>query len=254
MSPTPPRIAVTGPERGGFVPWIVTALALRRAGARPRRVTPRRPPARGFDALVLGGGSDVDPRLYGERRRTAPSRRLAATPFALVRRLVKGLFRVGAQELDPRRDEMEIRLLRRAVARRLPVLGICRGMQLINVFFGGDLHQDLLGYDLLRGQGNGILPRKLVAIAGDSRLGRFLGTTRCRVNSLHNQAVREVGNGLRIVARDRRGVVQAVEHRELSVLGVQWHPEYLPQKPRQQGIFRGLAAAAAADRPTGRSL
>lgn len=255
MTGARPVIGVTGPDRGGFVPWLCTAAALRRWGARPVRLSPARPaPGPDLHALVLGGGADIDPRRYGRSRHTAPSARparrrrrrgvwgrLLALPARLAVRLLKAVFRVGALTVDPARDAMELELLAAAVEGRRPVLGICRGAQLINVFFGGTLHQDLRGYDLNPSQVNGILPRKPIEVAADSRLAGILGTTRTRVNSLNNQAVDDLGSGLRVVARDRDGIVQAVEHREHPLLiGVQWHPEYLPQLAAQRRLFRGL--------------
>lgn len=251
-----PRIAVTGPDRGGWIPWLMTAAALRLAGGRPVRVTPRRRPpgTAGFDGMVLGGGSDIDPRLYGEERDRAPSRRVErrrsrlarlqrwlTAPAWLLLRLFKRTLAIGALEVDRERDRMELELLERARAEGWPVLGICRGCQLINVFSGGDLHQDLRGYDLNPSKVDGVLPRKPIRITEGSRLEELLDTRECTVNSLHNQAVRKLGKGLRVSARDRDGIVQGIEHRGWPFwLGVQWHPEYLPQKSRQRRLFRAL--------------
>lgn len=254
-----PRIGVTGPDRGGAIPWWMTALALRSAGARPVRITPGRRRAIGdVDGLVIGGGSDLQPHLYGEERDRAPSRqvekrrsrlgrlrRLFTAPTWLALRLLKGALGIGALEVDPERDRLELDLLESARENGRPVLGICRGCQLINVFFGGDLHQDLRGYDLNPSKVDGVLPKKPIRIVEGTRLHAVLGTSRTVVNSLHNQSVRDAGRGLRISAEDRDGIVQAVEHREPPFcLGVQWHPEYLPQKARQRRLFRRLVEAA----------
>lgn len=256
-----PRIAVTGPDRGGWIPWLMTAAALRWAGGRPVRVTPRRrrPETAGFDGMVLGGGSDVDPQLFGEERDRAPFRRLErrrsrlarlrrwlTAPAWLLLRLFKRALAIGALEVDRERDAMEMELLERARSEGRPVLGICRGAQMINVFLGGDLHQNLHGYDLNPSTVDSVLPRKPIRIATGSLLGELLATDACTVNSLHNQAVRELGEGLRISACDCDGIVQGIEHRDLPFwIGVQWHPEYLPQKRRQRRLFRALVVAAS---------
>jgi putative glutamine amidotransferase len=90
-----------------------------------------------------------------------------------------------------------------------------------------------------------ILPRKRIVVEPQTRLSRVLGPRPRRVNALHQQAICRLGNGLVVAARDRNGIVQAIEHESLSfVIGVQWHPEYMPQHKRQRAIFESLVAAA----------
>jgi putative glutamine amidotransferase len=147
---------------------------------------------------------------------------------------------------DAARDALEMDLIDRAVQRRLPVLGICRGMQLLNIYFGGTLHQSLKGLYVEDPEIRTILPRKRLLIPPDAKLARIIGKSSTRVNALHNQAIDRLGRGLRIAARDRNGIVQAIEHETLPlVLGVQWHPEFLPQLPRQRRIFQSLIRQAA---------
>ena len=253
-----PLIAVTGPDRGGFPAWLFTSWALRRAGAKPVRVKPRgRPPDR-FDGLVVGGGADVSPGRYGALppsrppaagyRRSRTRRRLLVdytlAPFIHLLRRVFGLARAAAGP-DPARDALELALIARAEAGHLPVLGICRGAQLLNIHGGGTLHQDLSGFYTERQDRWTVFPRKRIAIVPRSHLQSVLGRARCEVNSLHRQAVDALGNGLTVVARDERGVVQGIEHPSRRFwIGVQWHPEYLPQVPEQRRLFAGLVAAA----------
>jgi len=155
------------------------------------------------DALVLCGGEDVEPRRYGAK----PSPRL--------------------EKVNLRRDAWEYVLLDEAVKRRLPVIGICRGCQLINVYFGGTLWQDLpserpggvvhRGKDVLHD----------IQLAADSRLARSLGLNSSTVNTIHHQAVRDLAPGFRAVAFAPDGVVEAIESDALPIVGVQFHPEKL---------------------------
>lgn len=239
----------------------MTALAVLRAGGLPRRITPSRPDEGGdLDGLVLGGGADVDPSLYGHTapdvgdvtRATATEVEGRATPWSstlwapavfVLRRVLSR--HLSAEGLDPARDALERRLLARAVERGLPVLGICRGAQLMNVFFGGTLYQDLAEFYEESPQIRTVLPRKTVIVEPSSRLHRALGATRCHVNALHEQAVRTLGEGLRVVAREPNGVVQAIEQTTHPFrVGVQWHPEYIPQHTRQRALFEALVHVA----------
>lgn len=254
-----PRIGVTGPDRGGLAAWLMTSAAVRRAGGHPLRFTPSRPPRpeTRIDGLVLGGGADVDPALYektaralGEvmdaskdavrERRTPWRSRLYAPGLYLLRRVLSR----GAGKLDNGRDQLERDLIARAVARDLPFLAICRGAQLVNVHFGGTLYTELSEFYEEVPQLRTVLPRKAIEIEAGSRLAAILGTTRCQVNAIHRQAIRSVGRGLTIVAREATGVVQAIEQRDHRYrIGVQWHPEYIPQHRRQRGLFEQLVAA-----------
>ena len=253
-----PVIAVTGPDRGGFPAWLFTSWALRRAGAKPVRVRPRRGEVADFDGLVVGGGADVAPVRYGAlpaRRPPAASYRRSRTlprlvidyalaPLIYLLRRVFGQSR-GAAGTDPARDALELALIARAEAAGVPVLGICRGAQLLNIHGGGTLHQDLSGFYTERPNRWTVFPRKRIVVQPQSRLRVTLGCGRCEVNSLHRQAVDALGEGLAIVACDERGVVQGIEHSSRRFwIGVQWHPEYLPQVPEQRRLFAALVAAA----------
>ncbi|MES2965126.1 MAG: gamma-glutamyl-gamma-aminobutyrate hydrolase family protein [Bdellovibrionota bacterium] len=147
------------------------------------------------------------------------------------------------------RDELEVPLTRSALARGLPILGICRGMQVINVCLGGTLYQEIADFYEEHPQLTTLLPRKKIEIEAGSRLHDVLGRTMLRVNSLHFQSVKDLGEGLHVSALEPTGVVQAIEHREACfVIGVQWHPEYLALEARQQRLFRALVDAAKANR------
>ncbi|WP_206290843.1 gamma-glutamyl-gamma-aminobutyrate hydrolase family protein [Humisphaera borealis] len=253
---TRPVVGVTGPDRGGEAAWFFTWLSLMLVGASARHITPSRPTRiEKLDALVIGGGADVDPQLYGEPLAVL----LEPSPEkerSLVRRLLDLLFLPAAwfvrqllardsnRRGDADRDRLERGLLDHAVRSRLPVLGICRGAQLLNVYFGGSLHQSLAGYYIETREIRSIRPRKKVAIRPGTRLAAILGTERW-VNSLHRQAVDRLGVGIRVAATDRNGIVQAIEHDSMPfIVGVQWHPEFLPQRPEQRALFGSLVQAA----------
>lgn len=252
-----PLIGVTGPNKGGRAAWWATRYALRRAGARACWITPSRARAlKGLNGLVIGGGADVAPALYGEeqieevfeeaRQRRTLRRKLSALLFFplvyLFRLLLSG--HTTARQ-DQARDELETRLIREALAGDLPILGICRGSQLLNVVLGGSLHQELRDYYTETPQIRSVLPRKIVELTPGSRLSEILECSQCRVNALHKQAINEPGEGLNVVAREANEVIQAVEHGDRPfVIGVQWHPEFMPQSEGQFGLFLALAAAA----------
>jgi putative glutamine amidotransferase len=252
-----PIIGVTGPDCGGEAAWLFTRMAVALAGGRAVRITPRHPrDVEHLDALIIGGGADVEPNLYGQellhvvesKRPDQPLWRWLAGLIVfpatwLIRKLAARCARDGGR--DARRDRLEWSLLDQAVARGLPVLGICRGQQLINVYFGGSLHQCLRGFYTEDHAVRTILPRKRVCIVEGTKLACILGSTPVRVNALHEQGCHELGRNIRVSACDRNGIVQAIEHESLPlVIGVQWHPEYLPQMPRQRAIFRALVNAA----------
>lgn len=148
--------------------------------------------------------------------------------------------------IDLERDEFEQCCLEKAFRENLPVLGICRGAQLLNVALGGDLYEEVSEFYGEVGRVSTLLPSNKIVMVGGTLLERILGRTSLRVNSLNHQAIRKLGEGLRICAVDSAGVIQAVESTTHSWrLGVQWHPEYLPASRVQQRLFQDLVAEAA---------
>jgi putative glutamine amidotransferase len=246
-----PLIGVTGPDEGGWPAWIFTRIALRRAGARAVRATPRRPvAAERLHGLVLGGGADVSVPLEPDPPEPAPPRSRLYWPRRFIDLLLAPLvlslrFLAGARPhgVDQARDRLEQDLLARARELDLPVLGICRGAQLMNVFEGGSLQQHVQVEE--RPQLYTVLPRREIGVTESSCLRRHLGRDRLLVNSLHFHAIAEPGPEVRVVAREDNGVVQAIEHPGRSFwIGVQWHPEYLPQHETHQRLFHGLVQCA----------
>jgi len=217
-----PLVAVTGPLRGGRTAVGFSSLGLWSAGARVRVLKPPHHPRQlaDVDGLVIGGGAHIEPGRYAER----PSIEYA---------------------YDAERDELEWRALEHARARGLPVLGICRGAQLLNVFGGGTLFQDLAaGIPGLR-LSRSVRACKWVDVDPTSTLGRVMLVQRVRVNSLHRQGIRQLGRGLRVCARDAHDVVQAIETApdDGAVMGVQWHPEYLLDGAPHRRLFAWLVGA-----------
>jgi putative glutamine amidotransferase len=218
-----PRVGVTGNARRWAPSWWCSWLALRLAGASPRRISVRHEAdGETFDALIIGGGNDISAEHYGGE----------------IEAKVK---------LDPARDALEIEWIKSALARDIPLLGICRGAQLINVVLGGNLHQDIRNMRKLTYNRPGLLPTKQVRLEGDSRIAQVCGRERLRVNSLHHQAIRDPGDSLRVVGHDLDQIVQAVEGTSRrNIIGVQWHPEYLFYLPSQFRLFRWLLSKADA--------
>ncbi len=218
-----PVVAVTGPAKGLPLAFWCTAFAVWRAGGVAVRLTPRNYHEHEkdkFHAIIIGGGSDIDPGLYeGEINELAP--------------------------IDPERDAFEIEMIEHALCTHLPIMGICRGMQLINVVLGGSLFGDIRGMRARTSNRRTPLPRKTALLVGEGHVSQIFSASRWRINSLHHQAVDRLGRDLQVVARDLDDIVQAVESRDHRYLvGVQWHPEYLPYFPAQQRLFARLLEAA----------
>lgn len=216
-----PRIGVTVSDRGAMLTWLAHWLAVRRAGGRPVRLSAGgRTDTAGLDGVVIGGGDDIGAEMYGGE-------------VTLDLRI------------DPDRDRMERRALDWALHADVPVLGVCRGAQMINIHLGGTLHQDMYAAYGSLPRLRTPLARKRITLVPDSRLAQLMGEGRVAVNSLHHQAVNRLGKGLRVSARDAHRVVQALEHPTAGFLmGVQWHPEFLVFRPRHQALYRGLVRAA----------
>jgi putative glutamine amidotransferase len=174
-----------------------------------------------LDGICLSGGPDLDPDAYGADERHAE---------------------LGPTE--PSLDAFELALARAADARGLPLLGICRGAQALNVARGGTLHQHVPGHRQIE---PATATTHTVHVEEGTRLASLVGTRPLRVNSFHHQAVDVLGGGLRAVAWGADGIVEAVEAPGAAfVLGVQWHAEGLVGEPRHHALFEALVVAAGA--------
>ncbi|MEY8838762.1 gamma-glutamyl-gamma-aminobutyrate hydrolase family protein, partial [Cribrihabitans sp. XS_ASV171] len=171
-----PVIGVTVSRRSGWRIFPLIAFNIRLAGGRAVRwQSPRDMDPDAVDGVVIGGGDDIAPALYG------------------------GEIRLSAR-IDPARDRLEKSVLSHAFDTNRPVLGICRGAQMLNVVLGGSLHQDAFAHYGSR-KYRTILPRRSVSLCGGSRLAALAGRDRVRVNALHSQSVDRLGRGLRVAAR-----------------------------------------------------
>jgi putative glutamine amidotransferase len=180
-----------------------------------------------LDGILFTGGGDVQPERYGGQE------------HPLV------------NEMDPDRDRVEISLLHNSLQNNLPFLGICRGLQVINVALGGSLYEDLLS-QYPQAQRHQFFPEKSrsysahrIEIAAESRLASVLGTRETKVNSLHHQGIRQLAAGLLASAYAPDGVIEAFELPDYPFgLAVQWHPEWMQDHEPMRALFKAFAEAA----------
>ncbi|MFM7125264.1 MAG: gamma-glutamyl-gamma-aminobutyrate hydrolase family protein [Actinomycetota bacterium] len=210
--------------------------AVLRAGGEPLTLSPREMRhdqavdlLSRFQGLVLMGGSDIDPHLYGQHRQP------------------------HVYGVNPQQDHFEMALVHAAIEMKMPTLAICRGIQLVNVALGGTLHQHI-------GDLPGVIahaPEKFPAgqdyvlhdvdITPRTKLAKALGTTTARVASFHHQGLDVVSSQLKVVARSSDGLVEGLEHTGAGqwLIGVQWHPEdTAATDPHQQSLYDALVSEA----------
>ena len=162
-----------------------------------------------IDGLLIPGGPDIDPNLYDEE----PNPQINNFNFIL--------------------DNFQQLILNAALEKKIPIFGICRGLQILNVYFGGSLYQDIKSQNsnvpnLIKHQQTGLryALTHFVTIETDSLLMKLLGKERVRVNSLHHQAVKKLADGFKVTARSSDGIIEAIEKIDNSdIYAVQWHPE-----------------------------
>jgi putative glutamine amidotransferase len=181
-----------------------------------------------MDGLVVTGGAfDIDPASYGRAARSD--------------------VRLDARK--PLRTAFEWRLVEIALERKIPIFGVCGGMQLLNVVLGGTLHQDI-GAEIANAleheqPTSPATPHHAIKLTGGSALARAFGRESAAVNSTHHQAVERLGEGLVALARSEDGVIEALGRPDdLSLVGVQWHPELLDDE-LSRCLYRALIEAAA---------
>ena len=205
------RAYVDAVVRAGGLPVVLPVLDAAGAGESVSRI----------DGLILSGGGDIDPSSYGEERDAH-------------------VYGVSAD-----RDASDFALVRQAYEQGLPVLAICRGMQVLNVAFGGTMHQHLGDGPPHLDVPNAYSTPQQVTVAPDSNLHRITGSDQLLVNSLHHQAVKDVGPSLCISARADDGIIEGLEISGCpTITAVQWHPELLAEFPQHRRLFEWLIACA----------
>lgn len=234
-----PWIGITShrTDKGYYVPRAAVGQAyvdsILRAGGIPLLIPVGIPEAQlpqlcvGLDGLLLTGGGDIDPARFGE------------------------LMHPQVGHIDTARDEIEIALAKLVVQEKKPFLAICRGIQVLNVALGGTLYTHISDQlpDALFHPCYPDLPRDLavheVNLEGESQLAGIFGGPKVQVNSLHHQGIRDVAAGLRPTGFAPDGLVEAVEVLDHSFgIGVQWHPEAMPESMQMGALFRAFVDAA----------
>lgn len=213
---TKPVIGVTLSSDKSKLIWYMHKFAIWRAGGIAKKITPATGVLTQVDAFLLGGGDDIGLDISGS----------SIDPSV---------------KYDRDRDALELKTLEYAFKSDKPVLGICRGSQMINIARGGTLYGDLSDFKKTLSRRRMVLPRRKIHIEENSLLQQLLNRNDFSINALHHQSVRKLGQGLKISARDTDDIVQAIEC-EINgkILGVQWHPELIPWSKDHQSLFRWL--------------
>ncbi len=213
-----PLIGICLPNKGNVFAYFFIKLNLILQGAYSVRLRPSKNNIKfkRLDGLILSGGNDIDPTIYGANKDAHN------TP------------------LDKKRDAFELEMIDKAYKKRIPILGICRGAQLINIYFDGTLYPKILDLDEYIIHQNSIFPIKNAIIKKISNLFSITKKEEVVINSIHNQAINEVGKELKVSACHDK-IIEAVEKEDYPfLLGVQWHPEYLIYLKDHREIFKSF--------------
>ena len=171
-----------------------------------------------LDGLLVPGGADIDPALYGEEKMD----------------VCGSTFRSE--------DEYDMALIREAVKQGKPILATCRGLQIMNILYGGTLYQDIptqAPSDIVHSMGENFKENyHPVTLEPDSHLARILGSAEVTANTSHHQAIKDMCEGFRVVGRAPDGIVEAMENEDGSILCVQWHPERMQDMEMYRNLFK----------------
>lgn len=216
-----PIIAITGPEKGALLPRWLVAFAIKLYGGVPKQLYPHHAsniPA--FDGVVITGGHDIEPVLYAAEPEIEPN-------------------------YDAARDAFESKIIRLALDQRCPILGICRGAQLLNVSRGGNLFQQIKFQRQKTSNRWTALPLKTLCPQEKGLIPQLFTGRKIKINSLHNQAIDQLGEDLAVTARDLDNIIQSIEDLDKPfVIGTQWHPEFLLYQKPQRQLFKRLVEVA----------
>ena len=176
-----------------------------------------------LDGVLLTGGGDIHPRRWGGRRKHPK-----------------------AKLVQPAKEDSDFHLAKAVVRSKTPALGICLGFQVMSIAMGGTLHQHMADLPGILGAHTRAGTKHVVDLDADSRLADIMGTRTSCVNSYHHQAVERPGRGLRVTSRSADGMIESLEIRDGRFLvGVQWHPERMPDRKDQRRLFQALVAEAS---------
>jgi putative glutamine amidotransferase len=176
-----------------------------------------------FDGILFSGGNDLDPALYGQE------------------------WHPKAQRIDPARQKFELALLAEVERRRTPILGVCLGSQIMNVYRGGSLHQFIpdVHQSIEHRKIGENLTRHAVNLDANSQIARAIGKTEISANTYHKQSVDKLGRGLKVIATAPDGVIEGFEDPSFPLFAaVQWHPERLTNEPEHLAPFKLLVETA----------
>lgn len=224
MAKQKPLIGITTSARKGHMMWWCSRLGVQIAGGRAIRITAlNNNDHRQCDGYIIAGGVDIDPSCYGQDN-------------------------IASIDIEPERDTLEKRVIEHALEHKKPMLGICRGAQMINIVKGGNLHQNARDFYEMFVPTNSVLgkifSRRKISIFKEGVLCElFRHSPTLLVNSLHHQAINELGDGMHITAKDDHGIPQAIENinsDDCTILGVQWHPEFMLHSKSHRKIFKAL--------------
>ena len=242
------RIGISASKSGSYTHKFFLWLTVKLAGGQPTFLKHSEPEEIDkCDAFIIGGGTNVNPKIYGEDPETVFDKRTWAVRFfENFWYPTVGLGVIDGSSVshayDDSRDNFELELIKHADVSGKKILGICRGHQLINASSGGKLTQSLLPVLGNEMQIQSPLPRKPIKVVEGTLLHQVTESNEFLVNSLHGQFVSTLGKGLVASSHDAKGLIQSCENSTKRLIGCQWHPEYMIHKPVRKRLFKWLVS------------